>query len=414
MRRRLLLSTVGIAVLVAVLLGVPTAVLLDRLAYATARSQAERQAVSVGLALEPALVTGRIPTPAFLGAVVGEQEQLTLVTPEGRVITGGTVEGSVLTVAAPGPAGTQIQLTTSDQDVRRELQRSWLALAAVALAGIAAAAVLAIAQSRRLSRPLERLRRQAERIGAGDFTATTPRTGLGEIDAIGAALDDTTTRIARLVEAERSFSTNASHQLRSALTGLVLRLDHLAENGDPAVRDEAVAALEQTDRLLATVEDLLRLARTGRAGEQRPVDLHTLATAHVEDWGSRFEAGGRDIVVSGHGPVPTRASPGGIGQAVDILLDNALVHGAGRVAVHVERTDDHGELVVSDEGAGPDADVDLFQRGAAADGHGLGLALARTLVESDGGSLDLVGHRPPAFRIRLPVAPADHDPGGTG
>lgn len=402
MRRRLLLSTVGIAVLVAVLLGVPTAVLLDRLAYATARSQAERQAVSIGLALEPAFDAGRVPTPSFLAAVVGEQEQLSVVVPGGRAITGGAVQGSALRVSAPGPEGTRILLATSDAQVRAELRRSWLALAAVALAGIAAAAVLALVQSQRLSGPLLRLRRQAERIGAGDFTASAPRTGLGEVDAIGVALDDTAARLARLLEAERSFSANASHQLRSALTGLVLRLDHLAEHPDPTVREEAGAALGQADRLLATVEDLLRLARTGRAGEQRTVDLHVLAREHVEDWQHRFAEAGRTLVLSGEGPVMVRASPGGVGQAVDVLLDNALVHGAGPVSLRVEARGGHGDLVVEDEGPGLAPDVDPFRGAGAADGHGLGLALARALAESDGGSLDVVRPRPAAFRIRLP------------
>lgn len=402
MRRRLLMSTVGIAVLVAVLLGVPTAVLLDRLAYATARSQAERAAVSVGLALEPALVRERVPTPAFLSAVVGDGEQLSLVTPEGQVITGGSVDGSTLTVVAPGPAGTRILLTTSDRDVRRELRRSWFALGAVALLGVAAAAVLAVVQSQRLSRPLLRLRRQAERIGGGDFTASAPRSGLGEVDAIATALDDTSARIARLVEAERSFSANASHQLRSALTGLVLRLDHLADHDDESVRLEASAALQQADRLLATVEELLRLARTGRAGEQRDVDLRALAGEHVEDWRPRFDAHDRSVSVSGEGSVPVLATPGGLGQAVDVLLDNALVHGSGSVTVRVQRLDRHGDLVVTDEGSGVEADQ-LFTRRSGTDGHGLGLTLARTLVESDGGSLELVSPRPAAFRIRLPL-----------
>lgn len=403
MRRRLLVSTVGIAVLVAVLLGVPMGVLLDRLAYSTARSQAERQAVSVGLALEPALVSGRVPTPAFLDAVVGEQEQLSLITPEGRVITGGSVEGSAITVAAPGPAGTRIQLSTSDDDVRRELRRSWAALAGVALVGVAAAVALALVQSRRLSGPLLRLRRQAERIGAGDFTVTAPRAGLPEVDAIAAALDDTAARIAGLVDAERSFSANASHQLRSALTGLVLRLEHLVDHDDDAVRAEAGAALQQADRLLATIEDLLRLARTGRAGDQRTVDLHTLAREHVEDWSARFGAHGREIELTGAPPVPARVSPGGMGQALDVLLDNALTHGAGTVSVRVERSEVFAQLVVADEGGGVEDGVDLFRRGTADDGHGLGLALARTLVESDGGSLDLVSRRPAAFRMRVPL-----------
>lgn len=402
MRRRLLLSTVGIAVLVAVLLGAPTAVLLDRLAYATARSQAERQAVSIGLALEPAFDAGQVPTSAFLAAVVGEQGQLSVVTAGGRVITGGTIRGSAVRVSAPGPEGTRVLLATSDAPVRAELRRSWLALAAVALTGVAAAAVLALVQSQRLSGPLLRLRRQAERIGAGDFTASAPRTGLGEVDAIGVALDDTAARIARLLEAERSFSANASHQLRSALTGLVLRLDHLAEHRDATVREEAGAALGQADRLLATVEDLLRLARTGRTGEQRTVDLHALARGHVEDWQHRFAAVGRTLALAGERAVVIRASPGGVGQAVDVLLDNALIHGAGPVSVRVETGNGYGDLLVVDDGAGLSPDVDPFRGGAVDDGHGMGLGLARALVESDGGSLDVVSRVPATFRIRLP------------
>lgn len=405
MRRRLLVSTVGIAVLVALLLGVPMAVLLDRLAYATARTQAERQAVSIGLALEPALVSGRVPTPTFLAAVVGEQEQLTLVTPAGRAITGGSVDGSAITVAAPGPAGTQIRLSTSDDDVRRELRRSWGALAAVALVGVLAAVVLALLQSRRLSGPLLRLRRQAERIGAGDFTVTAPRAGLSEVDAIAAALDDAASRIARLVDAERSFSANASHQLRSALTGLVLRLEHLTQHDDGEVRAEAGAALQQADRLLGTIEDLLRLARTGRAGDQRPVDLRTLAREHVEDWRGRFAAEGRTVELVGAAVVPAQVSPGGMGQALDVLLDNALTHGSGTVSVRVERSGAHADVIVADEGPGIRDDVDLFRRGTADDGHGLGLSLARTLVESDGGSLDLVRRRPATVRMRVPTPP---------
>ncbi|MCO8128635.1 ATP-binding protein [Acidimicrobiia bacterium EGI L10123] len=403
MRSRLLLSTVGIAVLVALLLGIPMGALLDRLAYETARSQAERQAVSVGLALEPALVSGRVPTPALLEAIVGEQERLTLVTSSGRTITGGGVEGTAYTVTAPGPVGTQIQLTISDDDVRREIRRSWAALASLAIFGIAAAVVLALVQSRRLGRPLLRLQRQAERIGAGDFTAAAPRAGLPEIDAIAVALDDTATRIAGLVKAERSFSANASHQLRSALTGLLLRLEHLSEHEDPEVRDEARAALGQGDRLLTTVEELLLLARTGRAGEQRPVDLRTLAGEHVEDWRDRFSAADRRIELAGDRGVVALVSPGGMGQVLDVLLDNAHHHGTGTVLVHVARAGDHAEIIVRDEGRGIEGETEIFARRVDGRGHGLGLALARTLAEADGGTLDLVRRDPTSFRVRVPI-----------
>jgi signal transduction histidine kinase len=411
MRSRLLASTVGIATLVALLLGIPMAALLDRLAYETARAQAERQAVSIGLALEPALVRGQVPTPALLEAIVGDQEQLTLVTASGRVITGGHVDGSAVTVTAPGPVDTRIQLSTSDGDVRREIRRSWAALASLAIFGIAAAVVLALLQSRRLSRPLLRLQRQAERIGAGDFTATAPRAGLPEIDAIATALDDTATRIAGLVKAERSFSANASHQLRSALTGLLLRLEQLGEHEDPNVRAEARAALGQGDRLLTTVEELLLLARTGRAGEQRPVDLHTLAGEHVEDWQDRFSNAGRRIELAGDREVVALVSPGGMGQVLDVLLDNAHTHGAGTVLVHVARDGEHAEIVVRDEGRGIDRDTEVFAR--RVDGHGLGLALARTLAEADGGVLELVSRDPTEFRVRVPVG-ASSQPGEVG
>lgn len=401
MRTRLLASTVGIATLVALLLGVPMAALLDRLAYDAARSQAERQAVSVGLALEPALVAGRVPTPALLEAIVGDQEQLTLVTADGQAITGGTVEGTAYTVAAPGPVGTQVQLTISDDEVRAELRRSWAALGTLALFGIGAAVALALVQAERLSRPLLRLQRQAERIGAGDFTAPAPRAGLPEVDAIATALDETSSRIAGLVQAERSFSANASHQLRSALTGLVLRLEHLAEHDDPRVRAEAGAALEQGDRLLTTVEDLLRLARTGRAGEQRPIALHELAGEHVEDWRDRFMADGRRIELAGDRDVVALVSPGGLGQVLDVLIDNARVHGTGAVQVRVGRDAGHAEVAVQDEGR-IEADAEVFARRADGAGHGLGLALARTLAEADGGALELSSRHPTAFRVRVP------------
>lgn len=402
MRTRLLASTVGIAVVVALLLGVPMAALLDRLAYDTARSQLERQAVSLGLALEPALVAGQVPTPTLLTEVAGEQQRITVVTASGLRVSGGRVEGSSITAAAPGPVGTRIIVSTADDDVREEVRRSWAALGLLAMVGTGAAAVLALAQARRFGRPLGRLRRQAERIGSGDFTAAAPRSGLPEFDAIAEALDETSARIAGLVSAERSFSANASHQLRTALTGLTLRLDLLADHADPAVREEVGAALGQADRLRRTVEDLLRLARTGRAGDRRRTDLHALAAEHVADWKDRFRAVGRALTLTGTSSIAD-VSPGGIGEALDVLVDNARVHGDGAVTVSVGQSRDQVVLDVADQGEGLPDGLDLFGSRRGAGGHGLGLPLARTLVEADGGSLDVVERRPPRFRITLPV-----------
>ena len=109
------------------------------------------------------------------------------------------------------------------------------------------------------------------------------------------------------MRAERSFSTNASHQLRSALTGLQLRLDELAANDDEDVRAEAEAALEQSSRLIATIEELLALARTGRAGVVTEFDVAELVEHHADDAEVLFAREGRHIVVDTPSPAPVRA-----------------------------------------------------------------------------------------------------------
>jgi signal transduction histidine kinase len=209
------------------------------------------------------------------------------------------------------------------------------------------------------------------------------------------------------VKAEREFSANASHQLRSALTSLRLRLESLAAVDDPAVAAEAARALEQAERLSDTVAELLRLARTGRADDAQTFDLAVLASAHLRDLAPRFEIERREAALVAHRPVPVRAAAGAVGQALDVLLDNALRHGAGPVRVVVEAAGDHGHLTVEDQGPGidPEASAALFERPAGGAGaHGIGLALARTLVQADGGRLDLVRASPASFRITLPLA----------
>jgi signal transduction histidine kinase len=262
-------------------------------------------------------------------------------------------------------------------------------------------------QARRLAGPLDDLARAADRLGAGDFSATAPRSGLEEVDTIAAALDTSAARIANLVQAEREFSANASHQLRSALTSLRLRLESLAAVDDPTVAGEAARALEQAERLSDTVADLLRLARTGRADDAQTFDLAVLASAHLRDLAPRFEIERRAAALVAPAPVRVRAAAGAVGQALDVLLDNALRHGGGPVRVVVESAGDHGHLTVEDQGPGidPDAGARLFERReGSASAHGIGLALARTLVQADGGRLDLVRASPASFRITLPLA----------
>ena len=221
------------------------------------------------------------------------------------------------------------------------------------VAALSAAVGLALIQSKRLSDPLARLARSATRLGDGDFSLATPRSGVSEIDAIASSLDRSAERVEQLLKAERGFSEHASHQLRTALTGLQLRLEELASNDDPAVREEAEAALEQSARLLSTIEELLALARTGRAGNVVRFDLGDLVRQHVDDVEPILAREGRRAIVDAPEPVEVVATLGAVGQALDILLSNAVRHGAGAVMATVVADERRARAsTITDEGPG--------------------------------------------------------------
>ena len=120
-------------------------------------------------------------------------------------------------------------------------------------------------EARRLSRPLDALTAAADRLGDGDFSAQVAPSGVVEIDTVARSINATADRLAVVLERERAFSADASHQLRTPLTALRLRLEGEVLSSDDAPRPALVHALEEIDRLQSTIEDLLRLARMPRA-----------------------------------------------------------------------------------------------------------------------------------------------------
>jgi signal transduction histidine kinase len=404
-RRRFLVSTILIALTAIVLLGVPLAFVLDRLAREATINRLERSAAAVAVAIEPIVREGDQPEAELLEQLTPPGDQTVVHTVDGgRIQVGARTAGPSLSVVTDAGAGTTVELIAPATPVIDIVRRSILTLAAVAAVGLALALVLATVQARRLTRPIEELARAAQRLGSGDFSARPPRSGIAELDALAETLDSSRERIAALVDSERQFSVNASHQLRSALTGLTLRLEELAGSPVPETRAEADEALDQVARLDATIDELLRLTRTGRAGERRTFDLAALVREHVRDWQPRFRKAQRSIEVRSEGSISVHATPGAVGQIVDVLLSNALHHGGGRVAFHIRTEPSGGIVQVSDEGGGVDADVAqrLFERSNQKNGHGIGLPLARQLAQADLGSLELVIPQPPVFRLRLP------------
>jgi signal transduction histidine kinase len=404
--RRILTSTLAIALLALTVLGVPLAFLLDRVVQDSARGRLQRQVDAIGLAMDDEIRAGRLPAAQELERLTPRGDWVLIRLDGARAEAGHRPPGETLAATATVGAGATVRLETSVRPYDARVRRSILVLLAVGAIGLCGAAVLAVLQARRFARPLEGLARAADRLGAGDFSAPVPRCGLTEIDAVADALEDGGRRVAEMVRAERQFAAHASHQLRSSLTGLSLSLEEVAAEAQPAAADSVAAALHQVTRLSDTVEELLHLARTGRAGERRIFDAARLVGQHVEDWRPRFAGRHRDLDLVAPASVSIRAAPGALGQAVDVLLSNAFDHGGGRTTITVHRVEGRMELEINDEGRGvePSARARLFDPAAAtAEGHGIGLPLARLLVEAEGGSLDLHVPDTATFRLRLPA-----------
>jgi signal transduction histidine kinase len=255
-----------------------------------------------------------------------------------------------------------------------------------------------------LARPLESLAATAQQLGDGDFSARTARSGIPELDAAGRALDSTAERLGALVDRERALTADASHQLRTPLTGLRLGLETALELPAEGQRASIEAAIDSADRLEQTIADLLALARdSGPHG--RPLVVPELVAELQAVWGPLLARQDRALVVHVEVGLPdTSVSAAAVRQVLGVLLDNATVHGAGMVTLTARDAGDALALDVADEGAGPVDVGRLFVRGTDRDdGHGIGLALARTLAEAEGGRLRLRQPAPPVFSLLLPA-----------
>jgi signal transduction histidine kinase len=283
----------------------------------------------------------------------------------------------------------------------------WGAMAGLAALALAAAWVVGRRMARRLSDPLEGLAATAHQLGEGDFSVRSRPGGVPEIDSVGAALDSTALRLDDLIARERAFSADVSHQLRTPLAGLRLRLEDALDRPDRELRPAVLASLGDADRLTAIIDELLALARAPRSAQAAPVDLPELVTELLPGWRSRLAAQGRDVeLLVAPGSPAALASAAALRQVLAVLVDNATTHGAGTVQVTVRAASGAVAVDVADEGPGVSqpAPVLFTRRADQRDGHGIGLALARRLAEAEGGRLDLTHAAPPVFTLLVPAA----------
>jgi signal transduction histidine kinase len=312
-----------------------------------------------------------------------------------------------MSIDVQGPGDLSATVSADTAPVDRRVRDAWNVIVVVGLAIAALAAVVAMLEARHLSRPLDRLARAAAQLGSGDAGVVAPRSGLLEVDAIAEALEDSGKRVAELMAAERQFSANASHQLRSPLTAIAISLELIADSTDPLARREATEALTQVAGLDDRINELLKLARTGRVAARARTDVAGLVARHVQSVSPQFHRAGRKLTFVASSVVEADVTPTAVTQSVEILLDNALAHGSGDVEVRVSvGSAGMVEIAIRDEGI-LEANGDGEHRG-----HGLGLLLARNLLRSDGGRVELASTAPTTFVIRLPEQPASKPPSG--
>ena len=290
-------------------------------------------------------------------------------------------------------------IAVTDAQVRRQRVNIGLFAAAAVLIAV----LVGLWLSSVLARPLRRLRVAATRLGHGDFTVRAPRSGIAEADSLAGALDETAARIEDLVERERTFSAHASHQLRTPLTSLRLAVETELERPRPDPNIALHEVLVEADRLEQTIDDLLLLAR-GTA-DRGPTDLRAVVESARDRWNGIFVAAGRPLRVPAapEQALEAHASTAALGQILDVLLDNALKHGAGTVQVVLRPGSGGGAVIaVEDEGAGVEGDPDGVFSTAARGGHGLGLPLAAALATAEGARLRLARNGPGAvFELAL-------------
>jgi len=208
--------------------------------------------------------------------------------------TSGTVGGR-LAAAVPVTDGDTVTgavlATTTRADVNGRIARAWAEMLGLGAVAIVATWLLARALARRLARPIEQLARATQRLGDGDFTARTSAARIPEIDAANTALNRAADRIGSLVERERSFSSDASHQLRTPLAGLRLELEAALDDPETDQRAAIRRALRSADQIEATVDDLLALARDTTPSD--PIDVSPLLDQIRQRWNGPLAAAGR-------------------------------------------------------------------------------------------------------------------------
>jgi signal transduction histidine kinase len=315
------------------------------------------------------------------------------------VLDGATVVGAV-----------RVSTTTDDIDDRANARVRGLAV--VAAISLATAVLVAILISNTVTRPLRQVRRTTERVAGGDLGERVDDTqGPPEVRQLARSFNVMTERIAGLVEQERAFAADASHQLRTPLTALRLQLERthdLVETDPAGALRNLDAAAHETARLQRMIDGLLVLSRAHADDGQglQPVSVDQVVAERAAVWAPLAEEQGVAVTTWIPGPATAVAIPGALDQIIDNYLDNAISVAPEGTSVEIvvdgpgpQRSGQTVAIHVLDRGPGL-SDQQLasafgrFWRAPdnPVEGTGLGLAIVAHLATSSGGRAELA-HR---------------------
>lgn len=457
MSRRLLVAYLSLALVVLLALEIPLAIFYERSERRELSLRLERDAVRIASFVSDSLRGDRpldargvsaYLTSAFRArdgrvVVVDRAGQSAIDTGEpgagprsfasrpeigaalaGTVATGSrfsnTLSAQLIYVAVPvssaGSIAGAVRITYPESELRARVHRYWLMLGGIAVAVLTAASAVGLRFVRQIARPLARLERAAGSAGRGDLSVRATVDGPPEVRSLASSFNDMVARLEALMRSQQTFVADASHQLRTPLAALRLRLEAIEPGQSQAQVD---GALREVERLARLVSGLLSLAGAD-AAEAPPglADVAAIARDRCEVWAAL--AGEGDVIISAVCPqsLPARATTDRLRQVLDNLIENALEVAPAGSTVTIAAGEDAGQVVlrVRDQGPGMSAPdraraFDRFWRGASSTGgSGLGLAIVLRLVSADGGTVALLG--PPdaglevVIHLRSAAAPA--------
>lgn len=301
------------------------------------------------------------------------------------VASGGTVHGAV-----------RITYPSSTLDDR--VRSVWFGLAVLAAAVAIVVTLVGLALTRLVTRPVDRLKDAARRIAEGDLSARAPDdAGAPELRELAIVFNETAARQQELLEAQRDFVGDASHQLRTPLAAIRLQLENLESVVPLEIQPSIAAVRAETARLGRISEALLTLTRASASPATEPTDLGAIVAEREAVWAPIAEDAGVRLVVS-HSALRVLATPGSLEQILDNLIDNALEVSPEGAVIQIDArpVNDRVELHVTDQGPGLNEEqrsraFDRFWRDPSAPpgGTGLGLAIVARLAAQCGGSAEL-------------------------